>query len=232
MLRVFRESSRRKMRKNKLSLLTAVVSAAVLALCSCGSEKKKSSETAPVKKAAASMTSDEMLKADFSGVTEASSGPVLSISNTTCKAGETTEVTLSVSGTEEKWNSCGLHITYPKELKCVHKSSDTDDIRFTLGDASEGSGASIGLECAADLSDELTSNGLSSIFFTTIFTEHGFDGDIMTFYLDIPADAQSGTVYPIGLFYYTNDNFKSIDSDDSYQLYAFSNFKGGTVTVE
>ena len=208
----------------------------MLMLCGCGKSKDSTENTAAdttaeTAEAADFPSSDEMLAAKFKGVTALAEGPELRISDTTAKPGETAEVTLSVSNTNDSWNTCGLHLTFPNDLKCVHQSDTAQDIKFSLGDACDGSSGSIALEWEENLPEELTSQGLGSIFFTTIFTENGFDGDIATFYFDVPQDAQPGTVYPIGFYYLTNDLFKSVDGDDAYQLFAFTNCQGGTVTV-
>lgn len=224
------------MNRSKILWMTALSAALMITLCGCG----KNNDTADDNTAAATTaegttafpSSAEMLADKFKGVTASADGPLLKISDSTARAGETAEVTLSVSNTHESWNTCGLHMTFPNELKCVHKSEDAQDIKFRLGDACEGSGGSIALEWEQNLPEELTSQGLGSIFFTTIFTENGFDGDIVTFYFDVPQDAQPGTVYPIGFYYLTNDIFKSVDGDDAYQLSAFTNWQGGTITVE
>ena len=225
------------MNRSKVLRTFALSSVLLIMLCGCGKSKDNAENTTTTASVVDSASddfpsSDEMLADKFKGVTASSFGPKLKISDTKVKAGEIAEVTLSVSETNESWNACGLHLTFPSELKCVHKSADTQDVKFRLGDASEGSGGSIALEWEENLPEELTSKGLGSIFFTTIFAENGFDGDIATFYFEVPQDAQPGTVYPFGFYYLTNDIFKSVDGDDAYQLFAFTNWQGGTVTVE
>ena len=159
--------------------------------------------------------------------------PMLSLSNTEASAGEVAEITLSVSGADEKWAMCGLHITYPEELVCQMQNEEERTIKYKLGDASELSMGAVGMLWAEGLPDELTEKHLGCFFFTEMFGgNEGYDGDIATFYLKIPDDAQSGTVYPLSYYFQDSDLFTNDMQDEDMQEYAFTHAVDGSITVK
>ena len=204
------------------------------AFASCG-EKKNNSESAdkPVETKLGNVDPDGALKEDFKSVEELTEGPVLKLNNVTAKAGETAEVTISVTNADYQWNMCGLHIVYPKELKCTFENEEKRLVEYDLGSASKHSNGSTAMYWRDNQTEYMTSNNLDSVFFTEIFSDDsGMDGDIVTFYFQIPADAKSGTVYPIDFMYVDSDTFSNAKNEANFSKYAFEHWEGGSVTVE
>ncbi len=191
------------------------------------SVKEDSPETTePITYVTAEKKSDNDVKA-------ADDGPRLSINNVTAGAGETAEVTVSVENAEAKWSMCGLHITYPDELKPVFLNEAEDTIKFKKGSASDYSTAAIGMYWRDNLPAELTDNHLGSVFFTEMFNGNtGMDGDIVTLYFEIPMNAKSGTVYPIGFYVMDTDMFINNERDKAMQKYTFEHLTEGSITVK
>lgn len=164
----------------------------------------------------------------------AKDGPILSFSNVEAAAGETAEVSMYVEGADKNWTMCGIHVTFGEELECIMESSGENMIKYDLGDASKKNTGSVGMLWVKSLPPELTENHLGSLFFTEIFDgDMGRDGEIVKFYFKVPDNAQSGTVYPIGIYYMTdNDIFTNSAGDRSLEKFAFENWQGGSVTVK
>lgn len=166
-------------------------------------------------------------------VKAASDGPHLYMGNTTAKAGEYADVTLYVENAEMKWNMCGIHMTYPNVLEPEMLNVEERLVMFTRGQASNYSTASVAMVWINNLPEELTSKNLGCVFFTEVFDgDNGLDGDIVTFRVKIPDDAESGTVYPLGFYYMDTDKFINNSKDLSLQKYAFENWQEGSITVE
>lgn len=175
------------------------------------------------------------LKESFEDVSEAEKGPVLSINNTTAKAGEVAEVIVSVDGADLNWSNCGIHITYPDVLKCVYQDGDDKNLKYEVGKAAEYNTGMIAMEWKKENAppEELVKQHLGTAFFTTMFSgNRGQDGEIIKLYLEIPSDAESGTVYPLDFYYMSSDMFRNIESDMSLEKYAFEHTKAGSITVE
>lgn len=208
----------------------ALISAVTMALSLCGCEKKKNSTDAVYGDASAFET-------EFENTEDASEGPLLSISNTTVKAGGTAEVTISVKNTDNKWTMCGLHIVYPDLLECVMDNEETRDPKMTVGDALKGSAGTVARLWKDNLPEKLSSVKKKSVFFTSMFNGNsGGDGDLVTFYFNVPADAKTGTVYDFDFYYYNSDQAKDMfrigEENSSAEKYAFTHWQGGSVTVE
>lgn len=203
----------------------------VFTLAGCGKKSKKDSGSGIVFGDCAAFDNE------YGEVKDAAEGPLLSISNSKAKPGETAEVTLSVKNADKKWTMCGLHIAFPDLLNCVLEDEEERIPKMDYGEAIKGSSGSVGKLWRDNLPEALTNVRKKSLFFTAMFTDNkGKDGDIVTFYFDIPADAKPGTVYDID-FYYSNtknakDMFKSDKNDLSFEKYAFANWQGGSITVE
>lgn len=166
-------------------------------------------------------------------VIAAEDGPHLYIGNTTAKAGEYADVTLYVENAKSNWNFCGIHITYPDVLYPEMLDEEKRIVEYSRGEASKHSSGSSSMVWRDGLPDELVSNKLGCLFFAEMFEgDYGLDGDIVTFRLKIPDDAESGTVYPIGFYYMDTDRFCNKEEDLSLEKYAFENWKEGSVTVE
>lgn len=177
--------------------------------------------------------SNEVLKAKFKDIPEAETGAVISISDTAVSAGETAEVTVSLKGADLGWNMCGIHLTFPDKLKCVRKGTEGRDVKCKKGTAVEYNTGFIAVEWVQNRPEELLSQNLGSLFFTTMFDgDGGQDGDIATFYFEVPKDAESGTVYPIGYYFMESDIFRNSSNDESFEKYAFENWQTGSITVK
>ena len=210
----------------------ALSAAMIMALASvgCGSEKESSIKTGM-------FVSEECFERDFKDVKDAESGPLLTISNTTAKAGGIAEVTLSVSNADKQWRMCGIHIVYPDVLKCILADAENREPDYDTGDALKSMQASVAREWQSNLPDDLSSNRMGAVFFTALCAETGGkDGDIVTFRFKVPDEAKSGTVYNIDYYYSSNDKTKDMfsneNNDPEFEKYAFSHCIGGTITVE
>ena len=176
---------------------------------------------------------DDALEEAFADVPDAESGPLLKINSTEAEPGGIAEVTVSVSNAKDKWNVCGLHIVYPDDLDCVNIREDEPDAKYKAGPTCEDAPLKAAMEWFGTKTNEMLDDDLDSIFFTAAFTEdHGGDGDIATFYIQIPEDAESGDEYDVDFYYYSTDTFRGTDNDRSFEKYAFSNWEGGTITVK
>lgn len=174
----------------------------------------------------------ELMRIKFQDVPAAESGPVIKISDTEAKPGEIAEVTVSVTGADQKWNMCGIHITYPDVLECQLLDQDDLTAKYKLGKATELNSGFIAMDWQKNLADELIRKKQRSVFFTTLFTENGGqDGDIATFFFKVPNDAQPGTVYPLSYFYMESDLFRNYENDMSFEKYAFEHLENGSITV-
>ncbi len=228
--------------KSTAVIFSLIISAAVFSGCGDKSEntdisssENSSSQVSEVSEENSQENTDisPEISTDNSQKSDEPAKPVLSLSNTEAGAGEIAEITLSVSGADEKWSMCGLHITYPEELECQMKDVEERTIDYKLGDASENSMGSVGMLWSEGLPDELTEKHLGCFFFTEMFSENqGYDGEIAKFYLKIPDDAQSGTVYPLSYYFPEGDLFTDSSQNMQMQEYAFANAVDGSVTVK
>lgn len=166
-------------------------------------------------------------------VISAVDGPKLMFSNVEAAPGETAEISLIVSGAHKNWTMCGIHVTFGEELECVMSDPEKNYVEYELGPASKRSNGSVCMLWVNQLPEELTSNHLGCLFFTEIFDgDMGGDGEIVKFFFKVPEKAKKGTVYPIGIYYMTdNDMFRNSDEDLSLEKYAFQNWTGGSITV-
>lgn len=210
----------------------ALISAVIMALSLCGCEKKNSSNKDDVV-----YGDSAAFEAEFENAEDVSEGPLLTLSNTTVKAGGTAEVTISVKNTGNNWTMCGLHIAYPDLLGCVMDNAEEREPKMTLGDAVKGSAGAVARLWSDNLPEKLSSVKKKSVFFTSMFSENnGGDGDLVTFYFNVPADAKSGTVYDFDFYYFNSDQAKDMfrigEENSSAEKYAFTHWQGGSVTVE
>ena len=220
------------MNKRILAFSAAVLMTFASAGCSGKSGSSSSSAGKP-----GMFVSAERFEKDFGGVEDAESGPLLTISNTTAKAGGIAEVTLSVSNADKQWKMCGLHIIYPDVLKCILENEEEREPEYDTGDALKSAQGSVAREWQNNLPDDLTKSRMGSVFFTALTSENGgSDGDIVTFRFRVPDNAKSGTVYNVDYYYSSNDKTKDMfsneENDPAFEKYAFSHWTGGTITVE
>ena len=223
--------------KHKISaaIMAAVMAMTLMTGCSSQNNDKSSSSsnTVVVPQGNAVINADEMEEA-FKDIPELSGdGPLLTLSNTTAKAGELAEVTLSVSNADLQWSMCGIHIIYPEVLKPDMSNPAEREVRFTKGSALEESSGYVCMEWQEGLPPILTEKKQGCTFFTCMFSGNkGYDGDIATIYLKVPENAQPGAVYKLGYYYMTTDLFINEQNIQPFQKYAFMHMQGGTITVE
>lgn len=175
------------------------------------------------------------MEKNFKDVPDVDKGPVLSIGNTTAKAGEIAEITVSVKGADHNWSNAGIHLTYPDVLKCVYEEGDDKNLEYSEGEAIKNRNGVVVMEWKKENMppEELTKQHLGTLFFTIMFDgNRGQDGEIIKLYLEIPEDAESGTVYPIDFYYMNTDMFRNAESDKSLEKYAFEHTVAGSITVE
>ncbi len=211
----------------KAALLLAFMTAAV-SVTGCSSKDSKSGVSVNTSSTAAEPASG-------SSSAPLLSGPLLKLSSANVRPGETAEITLSVAKTGG-WNMCGLHIVYPDALE-VPIASEGKYIKYKDGDVLWNAQGRVAQHCTKDMAEKLGGPGSDAIFFTTYFDgDSGEDGDIATFYFNVPADAAPGTVYPLEFKFHSSDAvsdmFIQTGNDPAYMDYAISNWQGGTITVE
>ncbi|MDE6678263.1 MAG: hypothetical protein K2K02_04405 [Ruminococcus sp.] len=233
--------------KLKLIILTAVLCLTTVS-CSEKKENSYSSNEVSVNSSVDSVVTDNdnnhnidlpesraVMKEKYKDVPEVSEGAVISVSNTTAKAGEIAEVTVSLEGKDVKWNMCGMHLAYPEELKCIYPEDEEIMLEFEQGEAVKRNTGLIVMEWKKENNPpaELVNKKLGSLFFTVTFNkDDGKDGDILTVYFKVPENAKSGTVYPIDFYYMESDIFRNLDNDPSFEKYAFEHTQAGSITVE
>ena len=238
------ERGKQKMR-HKISALAAAMLLSAVCTTSCldADKNKKDKEpqptTAPV--TAEPVTDEsgeeisesmELMRIKFQDVPEAESGPVIKISNSEAKPGEIAEVKVSVTGADNMWNMCGIHITYPDVLECQLLDAEELTADYELGEATKKNSGFVAMDWQKNLPDELIREKKRSVFFTTLFKENGGkDGDIATFFFKVPSDAQPGTVYKLGYYYMDSDMFRNYENDMSFEKYAFEHLENGSITV-
>ena len=223
---------------SKAVSLTAALVLTFSALCSCGDNSSSTlsgvSSDSGQKQSAVNTTSEggDAALGGESDTTEAPAGAILKLGDVTASPGETVEIPLSVTGTGEGWALCGLHITYPEELKPVILDEAETTVKYKVGDASEYRTSSICMEWRDNKTDYLMDNKLGCIFFTEMFNGNGgTDGEIARFFFEVPLNAKSGDVYPLDFYYQESDLFMDDSMNTAYQALAFENWQGGTLTV-
>jgi hypothetical protein len=226
----------------KRILAAASAAAMLMTFAACGGESSKTSYKSDDTSSKASDNVSPTGAYD-SSIVAAKEGPVISFSNVEAAPGEKVGVTMSVKGADMNWNMCGIHITYGDGLECIVRNKEEGFIEYSLGDASEYSTGSIGMLWESNLPKALTDNHLGCLFFTEVMQSDaqtpnmGQDGIIATFFFNVPKDAKSGTVYPIGIYYMPpteqrEDMFRNTAEDRSLEKFAFENWIGGSVTVK
>lgn len=212
------------------SRIFAVISAAVLLLScmtACGKKDESDSSSAGTAASSAENSSSESSKA------QAKKGPVLAIDNVEAKAGETVEVSVSLSGADGKWAMCGVHMTYDNRLECIAIADDPMTPDFEKGEAVLDMMAFVSMIWLENLDQELIDANDGCLFFTTMGDgDCGKDGVIATYKFKVPDDAQPGEVYELGFYYREGDMFVNAANDNpTLQEQAFSNWEFGSITV-
>lgn len=212
--------------KLKIISFAAALLMAAPAVCGCSMFKDDEKEEN-------TFETDNALDEIFADVPDAESGPLLKIQDTEAEPGGIAEVTVSVSNAKDKWCLCGFHIVYDDELDCINVREGEPDAKYTAGPASSEAPLRVAMEWFGTKPNEKLDRDLDAIFYTAAFADdYGGDGDIATFYIQIPEDAESGDEYDVDFYYYSTDTFKGMDGDRSFEKYAFSNWEGGKITVK
>lgn len=211
-----------------LTVMVMLMSAAVG--CSKKENKKALSATSTAESSDVDSSAVESGLASENEKTE--SRPVLEIENVTAKAGERVDVKVVLSGVPDGWSFCGIHFSYPDVLKPTI-SERTGNVECVRGDAVADMTDFLAVNWVDNKPPELIEKNLNSIFFCTMASgDYGTDGHITTFEFEIPADAQSGTVYDLEFFFREGDMFTNMAQDTVMQDQAFANWKHGSITVE
>ncbi len=210
------------MMKKIAVLLTAAVMASFMLMPGC---KNDNGEKDSSNGNSASEQSQSKVEKPLSGAE-----PVLSINDVQGRPGETVEVTVSVSGADKKWASCGVHFYYDNSLEC--RMEDEKFADYQLGNAAKDLNAFTAAVWKENLTDYMIDNNYYSLFFAAMSSsDSGKDGNIATFYFKIPEDAKVGTVYPLEFFSIEGDMFTNIATSDDIQEYAFSHWQNGSISV-
>jgi hypothetical protein len=230
---------REKMRINNMKYRFAaiiVVSSLLLTACSGKDRSGEMPTSVTETTSTAEETTEEITEEttiDPNAEPESGALPVFSLSNTEGAAGETVDVTVSLSGANEMWAMCGIHFAYPSALTIEMMSGDEKRPSFTRGTALNYISSFDTMIWTDNLSDELIANNEYSVFFAAISTDNtGMDGDIVTYRFTIPEDAEPGTVYELRFFDISGDMFYDIDNDPVMQSYAFNHWQNGSITVK
>jgi len=220
--------------KLKYKAVTAVLLAVLMVFTGCGKSKDQVSEKSSSDAEATTEWQEVIVTANPDAEPKSGAQPVLALSSAEGKPGETVDMTLSVSGADQKWAMCGIHITYDERLVGVPNKNDEKTPAYKKGSAISDFDAAVAMfQIGSDRNEYLIENKLSSIFFAAVGSDNvGKDGDIVTFQLTIPEDAEPGTEYELGIYYRSEDMFMDIDRDEAIQDYAFSHYQTGKITVK
>lgn len=119
-------------------------------------------------------------------------------------AGQTINVTLNVSGADEKYCSTGFHIYYDKRLEIPVN-------RFGIPQVSAGPAQEFLAMNPAEVDPTAEDQGMKGFFVTTAGSaDYGIDGVLWSFPFTVPADAQKGDVFPIDIIYKSNPNAEDL----------------------
>lgn len=220
------------MKKSLYAIISFIlISCSLLTACE---DKKKSSEIDSTISESSMSSSQSETDITSETTNKKKKGPVLSISKTEAKAGETVDVTVSLKGADRKWSMCGIHLTYDKRLECVAMENDPTVPEYESGEAIRDMMAFVALIGNDDMPEELTDGGKKGcLFFTTMGNgDSGRDGKIVTFKFKVPEDAKPGDVYELSFYNREGDMFLNSSEDEKFQNQAFSNWESGSVTVK
>lgn len=218
--------------KNRIIAMLAVTVMLMSAAVGCSKKENKKALSATSTAESSDVDSSAVESGLASENEKTESGPVLEIENVTAKAGERVDVKVMLSGVPDGWSFCGIHFSYPDVLKPTI-SERTGNVECVRGDAVADMTDFLAVNWVDNKPPELIEKNLNSIFFCTMASgDYGTDGHITTFEFEIPADAQSGTVYDLEFFFREGDMFTNMAQDTVMQDQAFANWKHGSITVE
>lgn len=218
--------------KNRIIAMLAVMVMLMSVAVGCSKKENKKALSATSTAESSDVDSSAVESGLASENEKTESGPVLEIENVTAKAGERVDVKVMLSGVPDGWSFCGIHFSYPDVLKPTI-SERTGNVECIRGDAVADMTDFLAVNWVDNKPPELIEKNLNSIFFCTMASgDYGTDGHITTFEFEIPADAQSGTVYDLEFFFREGDMFTNMAQDTVMQDQAFANWKHGSITVE
>lgn len=218
--------------KNRIIAMLAVMVMLMSVAVGCSKKENKKALSATSTAESSDVDSSAVESGLASENEKTESGPVLEIENVTAKAGERVDVKVMLSGVPDGWSFCGIHFSYPDVLKPTI-SERTGNVECVRGDAVADMTDFLAVNWVDNKPPELIEKNLNSIFFCTMASgDYGTDGHITTFEFEIPADAQSGTVYDLEFFFREGDMFTNMAQDTVMQDQAFANWKHGSITVE
>jgi len=122
----------------------------------------------------------------------------------TSVAGQTVEVTLNVTGAQQKYASTGFHIYYDSRLDIPKNPIGLPDIKAggALEYISPGT---------PEIDPTAADQGMEGFFVASAGSgNNGVDGVLWTFKVTVPADAKAGDVFPIDVIYKSNKNAEDL----------------------
>ena len=146
----------------------------------------------------------------------------------TAKPGETVTITYNVDAPDHTWCATGVHINYDKRLT-TKLDNRTGEFDYTKGPVA----SSLSMIVEPYETDEL-----KGVFVCTYGSGNSNDGSgtVMSFEVDVPANAKSGDKYPIEFWFRETENAKDIFTDylgdKSITEYAFTNAKNCLIVIK
>ena len=130
---------------------------------------------------------------------------VITLDEAKANPGRTVNITIS-GGTDQKWASSGMHVYYDSRLTLA---------KNPVGNPAVKSGAGTEyLSMNVKDDQQLLKQNMSGFFVATAGTgDYGLDGVYATFTLTLPADVKEGDVFPIDIFYKSNENAEDMFLD-------------------
>ena len=122
----------------------------------------------------------------------------------TSVAGQTVEVTLNVTGANQKFASTGFHIYYDSRL-------DIPKNPIGLPDIESGGALKYISPGTPQIDPTAADQGMEGFFVASAGSgNNGVDGILWTFKVTVPADAKEGDVFPIDIVYKSNKNAEDL----------------------
>ena len=122
----------------------------------------------------------------------------------TSVAGQTVEVTVNVTGANQKFASTGFHIYYDSRL-------DIPKNPIGLPDIESGGALKYISPGTPQIDPTAADQGMEGFFVASAGSgNNGVDGILWTFKVTVPADAKEGDVFPIDIVYKSNKNAEDL----------------------
>jgi len=130
---------------------------------------------------------------------------VITLDEAKANPGRTVNITIS-GGTDQKWASSGMHVYYDSRLTLANTPVGTPDV--------ESGTATKYLSMNVKADPTASEQNMKGFFVATAGTgDFGLDGVYATFTLTLPADVKEGDVFPIDIFYKSNENAEDMFLD-------------------